>query len=103
MSTTSGTLASRAIETLANGTHADPFAVLGPHLVRQNGASGLAIRAFRPHAAEITIVERPAGRSIPMAQLHPEGVFEAWIDGATRDGFDYRYRVRWPNGNESEL
>jgi 1,4-alpha-glucan branching enzyme len=103
MSTASGTLATPAIEALANGTHADPFAVLGPHLVRQNGASGLAIRTFRPHAAEITVVERPSGRMRPMVRLHSEGVFEAWIDGATREGFDYRYRVRWSDGNVSEL
>src|SRR5688572_5350194 len=103
MSTASGTLASRDIDTLATGMHADPFAVLGPHQVRQNGASGLAVRTFRPHAAEIKVVERPGGRTIPMVRLHPEGVFEAWIDGATREGFDYRYRVRWSDGNVSEL
>ena len=103
MSTASGALALRDIEALANGTHADPFAVLGPHQVRQNGASGLAIRTFRPHAAEIAIVERPAGRTIPMVRLDSEGVFEAWIDGATRESFDYRYRVRWRDGNETEL
>jgi 1,4-alpha-glucan branching enzyme len=103
MSTASGTLASRDIDTLATGMHGDPFAVLGPHQVRQNGASGLAIRTVRPHAAEITVVERPGGRMFPMVRLHQEGVFEAWIDGATREGLDYRYRVRWSDGNVSEL
>ena len=69
----------------------------------QNGTSGLAIRTFRPHAAAIAIVERPTGRVIPMRRLHPEGLFEAWVEGATRDGFDYRYRVRSRDGRETEL
>lgn len=103
MSTASATLPAATIDALARGMHADPFAVLGPHHVKQNGVSGLAIRAFRPHAASISIVGRAGGRTLPMARLHPEGVFEAFIEGATRDGFDYRLRFTWPDGNETEI
>jgi 1,4-alpha-glucan branching enzyme len=103
MSTAPATLSETTIAALAHGRHADPFGVLGPHQVLQNGLSGLAIRAFRPHAESMSVVERGAGRVIPMARLHPEGVFEAWVDGATRDGFDYRLRIRWRDGNELDI
>jgi 1,4-alpha-glucan branching enzyme len=103
MSTASATLAGATIDSLASGMHADPFAVLGPHQVKQNGLTGLAIRAFRPHASSISIVEASGGRVFPMGKLHPAGVFEAFIAGATRDAFDYRYRITWPDGAESEL
>jgi len=103
MSTASVTLPAPTIETLAHGMHADPFAVLGPHHVKQNGLSGLAIRAFRPHAAAVSVVDRNGGRSLPMARLHPEGVFEAFVEGATRDGFDYCLRITWSDGNVTEI
>jgi 1,4-alpha-glucan branching enzyme len=102
MSTTVS-LPTATVESLARGTYADPFAVLGPHLVRQNGTSGVAIRAFRPHASAITIVDHTNSREIAMARLHSEGVFEAFIEGAARDAFDYRLRIRWADGSESEI
>jgi 1,4-alpha-glucan branching enzyme len=96
-------LSTTTVESIARGTYADPFAVLGPHLVKQNGLSGVAVRAFRPHALSIAIVDRANGRDIPMERLHHEGVFDGFVDGATRDGFEYRLRVTWPDGNETEL
>ena len=100
MSTASVTLPAPTIEALARGMHADPFAVLGPHHLKQNGLSGLAIRAFRPHAASMSVVDRNGGRTLPMARLHPEGVFEAFVESATRDWFDYHLRITWSDGNE---
>ena len=99
----SATLPNATVEFLARGLHADPFAVLGPHEARRNDVTGVALRTFRPHAASIAAVDRASGRVIPMIRLHPEGLFEALVEGATRDGFDYRYRVSWTDGTETEL
>ncbi len=38
-----------------------------------------------------------------MDRLHQDGVFETFVEGATRDGFDYRYQVTWPSGESSEI
>src|SRR5262245_40011141 len=100
---TAVTLSPATVESLAHGLHADPFAVLSPHEIRRLGASGLAIGTVRPRVASVTVVERTTGRTMPMERIHPEGVFEAFIEGATREDFDYRYRMTWPDGNESEL
>jgi len=96
-------LSSSDIESLARGMHSDPFAVLGPHEIMHDGSSGLAIRAFRPHVASMGVQSVSDGRLIPMTRLHPEGMFEAFVAGTGREDFDYRFRVTWADGSESEL
>jgi 1,4-alpha-glucan branching enzyme len=100
---TTTTLPAETVEALARGLHADPFAVLGPHEVTHNGTSGLAIRTMRPHVASVAVVERPGGRVFPMERVHAEGVYEAVVEGATREGFDYRLRISWADGQEVEV
>ena len=73
------TLADSAIDHLVRGLHADPFAVLGPHEVEQQGRTGLAIRAFRPDAVAITVRGQSDFAVFPMVRLHDEGVFEAFL------------------------
>src|SRR4029078_7786200 len=77
------------IQALVQGRHADPFAVLGPHEANQ----GLAIRAFWSRARGITVVSPEGAPIAALARVHPEGLFEGVIDGATREKFDYRLRV----------
>jgi 1,4-alpha-glucan branching enzyme len=96
-------ISSEAVNALARGLHADPFAVLGPHAVTESGASGLVIRAMQPRVAELAVHDTADGRVVPMTRLHAEGVFEAFIPHATREGFDYRLRVTWPDGSQQDL
>src|SRR5262245_24931022 len=90
-------------EFLARGLHADPFAVLGPHETTLDADRGLVIRVFRPHVSEVTVLSLADGRSIPMKRVHAEGVFEAFVPGATREQYDYRLRLIWPDGSESVI
>ena len=53
------------IQAILRGTHADPFAVLGPH----DGQ----VRVFAPHAAEVSVLGKK-GRTL-LQRLHPEGFF----------------------------
>jgi 1,4-alpha-glucan branching enzyme len=103
MAHATATLPVETIELVARGLHPDPFAVLGPHAVSHGRTAGLAIRVFRPHAAAVTIQSRTDNRPVPMNRLHPEGLFEAFLPRETREAFDYRVSVRWPDGSESEL
>jgi 1,4-alpha-glucan branching enzyme len=78
------------IDALVRGRHADPFAVLGPHELPQ----GLAVRAFWPRARSVAVVAALDGApATPMTRLDQEGLFEAVIPGARREGFDYRLRI----------
>jgi 1,4-alpha-glucan branching enzyme len=103
MASLSSPLSDGAIEAIARGVHADPFAILGPHDAIIDGQRALVIRAMRPHAANLTVRIRHDGRLIPMTRLHPEGVFEAVVAGATRDACDYHLLVTWPDGQHSEI
>ncbi len=79
-----GTLAA-----IVGAYHADPFGVLGIHQAGEE----LVVRAFRPGVATVT-VEDPArpGVEFPAMQIHPDGFFEARLDGEEER---FRYRLRF--------
>jgi len=83
----------RALDSLAGGTHGDPFALLGPHAVR--GGRGVSVRAFHPAAARVEIVR--ASGVTPMTRRHNAGIFEATIDDAAMP-LTYELRVTYPDG-----
>jgi 1,4-alpha-glucan branching enzyme len=86
-----------AIDALVNARHSDPFSVLGPHVRR----GALTIRACLP-GAESVVVTRNGDQPIDMTRRHDAGIFEAVI-GNTTEIFDYRLRVRYPDGHVVEV
>ena len=96
-------LPAEAIEALVQGRHRDPFAVLGPHVDRQDGRPVLVIRAFRPGMAKAWIIPQHDGiAQAGMSQIHPAGLFETAYPGYE---IPFPYRVRWaaPDGGEFEV
>jgi 1,4-alpha-glucan branching enzyme len=87
------------IDALVRGMHPDPFAVLGPHEV----AGGLAIRVFRPGVRKIELTEFGQPDHLALERLHPDGLFEIIVPKATREEFDYRVRLMWPDGSSTEI
>lgn len=61
-------------EAIVGGYHGDPFSVLGPHRVED----GWVVRAFLPHASEAALLVEGGGR-VPMARLHPGGIWGAQL------------------------
>src|ERR1700723_170987 len=92
---------------IVRGEHSDPFAVLGPHWSEQDGKKLLAIRVFRPNAAEVTVLWGKKAEPQHTMRIHPDGAFEARIpaSGAAKtqseavapDG--YRVQFRFSDGN----
>jgi 1,4-alpha-glucan branching enzyme len=85
------TISSNDIERLLRGQHDDPFGVLGPHKIERQ----LVVRAFRPDAKELAVIDRnqPA-RVFEATRVTEEGIFEAQL-GDTAE-FDYLLRItRW--------
>src|SRR5947199_4578150 len=91
------------LNSFLSGTHSDPFRILGPHRMGDD----LAIRAFRPDARKIDIVQNgsasgPSGTGVEATadtrppveaeKIHRDGFFQARIQNATRD-LDYQLRV----------
>jgi len=77
---------------LARGEHGEPFAVLGPHVIEDEG---LAIRAFVPGASTARVLK---GRGkTDMVRVHEAGVFEAVFPGVER-AFAYKLELDLPHG-----
>lgn len=70
---------------LVEGRHANPFDVLGPHLIEAGGRRALAVRAFLPNSSQVWIKDaEPGGTRRPMRRIHPAGLYEAicpWTEG----------------------
>src|SRR3954468_6057781 len=89
---------------LLRAEHADPFSYLGPHPVDRHEGRRIAIRAVQPHAVSVTILI--AGREIPANLIEKEGLFEAILPQEISEvpsPRDYRLRIRWDDGNTSEI
>ncbi|WP_106478812.1 1,4-alpha-glucan branching protein GlgB [Phytohalomonas tamaricis] len=82
-----------AAESLANGTHGDPFSVLGPHPVE----GGTVIRAYLPNAIGADVLDRDSGRVLgQLERVQIPGLFACKLDYAA----PYRLRIRWPWGEQ---
>ena len=86
------TLSPYDLHRLLKAEHEDPFRILG----LQEVDGGLVVRAFRPEAKELAVVDRNnPSRRFPAERVAEEGFFEAWLDGA-HERFDYLLEiVRW--------
>ena len=85
------------IQSICDGSHSDPFAVLGPH----SGSKGkISVRAFLPHAAEVRVVDGRTNLDLgPLKRRNDVGFFEQSL--AMPPGTPYRFKVRWEDGQQS--
>ena len=89
------TVSKNEIERVAAGDSADPFAVLGMHVVAAQQGRALAVRTFQPGATSVALVaetERAALR-----QYRQTGFFELLLP-QHHAPFPYRLRVTYPDG-----
>ena len=96
----------RVLDLVVRGAWNDPFRVLGPHMESlDTGETALVIRAMRPGVAraEVVPLDAAGGREtpVPMARVHPEGMFEAALPGRTLST-GYRLVFTWPDGHSVE-
>ncbi|MEM8865057.1 MAG: 1,4-alpha-glucan branching protein GlgB [Planctomycetota bacterium] len=97
-----------AIAPLVHGYHQNPFDVLGPHAVQDEGRPATAVRAFLPHAQRAWLVDPAHGHSRPMRRIHPSGLYEVVCptEDGTRyrvDGSNYVLRITDKNGAQSTM
>jgi 1,4-alpha-glucan branching enzyme len=82
------------LEAILNGTHGDPFSVLGPH---QEG-DGWEVRAFLPQAMDAGVVVD--GTLHPMRKVRSEGFFSATL---AQDPGAYQLRLILWSGVNSDI
>jgi len=73
--------------------HKDPHAVLGAHPT----PAGVVIRAFRPDAVAVNVVEDAGGGRHALARVHDAGLFEGLVPGR-KEVFGYRLEVEYASG-----
>ena len=91
-----------AVQGIVDGTLADPHAVLGAHPVEH----GVVVRAFRPDAVSV-VARAPGGSgsaaaSVPLGRIHPGGVFEGELPGASLP-LEYTLEVTYADGRVHTL
>ena len=59
-----------SIGPVIHGYHENPFEILGPHEIEQNGRRALAVRAYLPEAQRAWVVDSAHGACPPDA-AHP--------------------------------
>ncbi|REC94221.1 1,4-alpha-glucan branching protein GlgB [Kushneria indalinina] len=82
-----------AAQALVEGSHGDPFAVLGPH----EEDHAMVVRAFLPRAIGVELLERDSDRVL--TRLQPGQVPDLFVGRLDRLA-PYRLRIRWPHGEE---
>ena len=83
------TIAPQDLHRLLHAEHDDAFSFLGMHQVDQH----LVVRAFRPDAKALSVVDRRnPERRFSAERIAEEGVFEAQIED-TRERFDYLLEI----------
>ena len=87
---------------LLNGRHPDPFHLLGPHEVEQNGRRALAVRAFLPQGDQVWVLDKAHQVSHPMRRIHPAGLYEA-ICPLQEDHAGYQLRVADEQGRMTTM
>ena len=80
------------VDALVSATQTDPFAVLGPHSVRD----GLVVRTYQPGALGVTAIARDNGETL--AELEPVQAPGLFV-GRLPEARPYRLRVRWAGGD----
>ena len=88
-----------AIRSLLDGDHGTPFDLLGPHQFDENHVS---VRAFRPMAAQLHVVDRETGMRYAMERLHDAGFFEITLE-ADLANFSYVYEEQATDGATTQF
>lgn len=64
------------IVALESASHSDPFAVLGPHLVKDGTKTTVVIRSLQPHAKSVSILQKGKKKPVAMKKISDGGLFE---------------------------
>ncbi|MGJ3237864.1 MAG: 1,4-alpha-glucan branching protein GlgB [Anaerolineae bacterium] len=93
-----GQLHPDGIQALVHGYHGSPVDILGVH---QTSPKKLTIRAFRPYANELYLLDerKDPSKRVPMKQINEAGLYEASVMG-TVDKFVYSFVEVDTDGHE---
>ncbi|NJL56942.1 1,4-alpha-glucan branching protein GlgB [bacterium] len=91
------TLHPDGLEALVYGDNGDPFAILGAH---QLDTGVWEIRAFRPTAKSLDVVNRQTGKRVKLKQMHEAGFFSGEVSGDGWNRAGYHFIATTHDGHE---
>ncbi|MEB3357314.1 MAG: 1,4-alpha-glucan branching enzyme [Synechococcales bacterium] len=86
------TVAPEQIDRIVWNQHHDPFEILGPHPVEQNGKSAWVVRAYLPKAEAAWVVRPEERQEYPMRSVHHPNFFECEIE--IEELANYQIRIK---------
>ena len=97
----STTLSKKIIETISDGSHGDPFSILGLHTTEIDKQDKLVIRAFRPDAEKVSI-KIGSSKPIELKRASQEGLFE-YVFPRRKNRFAYTLIITPFDGEEFSI
>lgn len=97
----SSTIAPDQIDRIVWNHHHNPFEVLGPHLIAQDGEPTWAIRAYQPTAEAVAVIFPEERLEIPMQSVHHPHFFECTIE--REEIANYQLKIIEPGGHERTI
>jgi 1,4-alpha-glucan branching enzyme len=88
---------------LVEGVHSNPFELLGPHPIQQDGRAALAVRAYLPDTQQAWVLDPAHAESRPMRRIHPAGLFEAICPVPEQPSQRYQFRVAGHDGEVTTM
>ena len=90
---------------LSDGTHPEPYGVLGAHVAGPEGVTGVAFAVWAPNARRVSVVgafNGWDGRINPMRFRHEAGVWEIFLPGV-EPGALYKFEIKSRRGGSLPL
>ncbi|NEP02498.1 MAG: 1,4-alpha-glucan branching enzyme [Symploca sp. SIO2E9] len=85
-------IATEQIDRIIWNQHHDPFEVLGPHQLEQNGQTSWVVRAYLPNAEAAWVVCPEERVEYPMQTVHHPHFFEATIESTELANYQLRIK-----------
>jgi 1,4-alpha-glucan branching enzyme len=86
------TLAPEQIDRIVWNQHHDPFEILGPHRVQDNGTSAWVVRAYLPNAEAAWVICPEDHKEYPMQAVHNPHFFECTISDIELTNYQLRVK-----------
>ena len=74
------TLALEQIDRIVGNQHHNPFEILGPHQVEENGKNVWVVRSYLPNAESVSVMIPATRQEYPMQSVHHDHFFSCTID-----------------------
>ncbi|MEO0407556.1 MAG: 1,4-alpha-glucan branching enzyme, partial [Cyanobacteria bacterium P01_A01_bin.135] len=86
------TVAPDQIDRIVWNQHQNPFEVLGPHKIDDDGKTTWVIRAFLPNAQEAWVIRPESIEDHPMTSVHHPNFFECQLETPDLSGYQLRIK-----------